>query len=227
MRNPAETKQRLMDTATQLIWQSNYASVGVAEICKRAGLTKGSFYHHFETKADLFYEASQHYWEGLKQDLDRIFSPTYTPLEQLENYIEFVIAHQQNDDFDDDNPVSACPFFTAGSQAGDGEEKVRLAVMEMSDKSGRYSTALVRGLIADGILESDSDPEQLSRMIDNYVMGLLLYGRLYKSLHTIKTDLREGIYRLLEVKPEFRRVRGPSEQIEQDDEPRSASVRAL
>lgn len=224
MRNPAETKQKLMDTATQLIWQSNYASVGVAEICKHAGLTKGSFYHHFETKADLFYEASQHYWESLKLELDRIFSPTYTPLEQLENVIEFVIAHQQNDDADDDNPVSACPFFTAGSQAGSEEEKVRLAAIEMSDKASRYHTALVRGLIADGILDNRPDPEQLGRMIDNYIMGLLLYGRLYKSLDIIKIDLREGIYRLLGMKPEFRRARGPSEQIEQDPMPRSASA---
>jgi len=227
MRNPAETKQKLMDTATQLIWQSNYASVGVAEICKCSGLTKGSFYHHFETKADLFYEASQHYWEGLKKDLDRIFSPIFTPLEQLENYIEFVITHQQNENTDDDNPVSACPFFTAGSQAGDGEEKVRCAAIEMSNKAGRYSTALVRGLIADRVLDCNMSPEQLGRMLDNYTMGLLLYGRLYKSLDIIKIDLREGIYRLLTVKPEFRRAPGPLEKIGQDDELNSDFAQTL
>lgn len=222
MRNPAETKQKLMDTATQLIWQSNYSSVGVAEICKRAGLTKGSFYHHFETKADLFYEASRHYWEDLKKDLDQIFSPSYSPLEQLENMIEFIITHQENEDLNVDNPVSACPFFTAGSQAGVEEEKVRQAAIEMSDKAGLYHTALVRGLMAEGVMNSDADPVQLGRMLHNYVMGLLLYGRVYKSLDTIKTDLREGIYRLLDMKPDFRKTRGPAEQLEDNAIPVAA-----
>ena len=222
MRNPAETKQKLMDTATQLIWQSNYSSVGVAEICKRAGLTKGSFYHHFETKADLFYEASRHYWEDLRKDLDQIFSPSCSPLEQLENMIEFIITHQESEDMDDENPVSACPFFTAGSQAGVDEEKVRQAAIEMSDKAGLYHAALVRGLMAEGALDNDADPAWLGRMIHNYVMGLLLYGRVYKSLDIIKTDLREGIYRLLGVKPEFRKSCGPAEQIEENTTPIAA-----
>ena len=137
--------------------------------------------------------------------------------------IEFIITHQETEDLDDDNPVSACPFFTAGSQAGVEEEKVRQAAIEMSDKAGLYHTALVRGLIAEGVLNSDADPAWLGRMIHNYVMGLLLYGRVYKSLDIIKTDLREGIYRLLDVKPEFRKNRGPAEQIEDTPAPMAAS----
>ena len=216
MGNPAETRLKLMDTATQLIWQSNYSSVGVAEICKRAGLTKGSFYHHFETKADLFYEASQHYWDGLKQELDQIFSPSYSPLEQLENLIEFVVTHQEAGDANDDNPVSACPFFTAGGQAGIEEEKVRLAAVEMSDKAALYNAALIRGLIAEGMLRSEADPHQMGRMIHNYIMGLLLYGRVFRSLDVIKTDLREAIYRLLDLKPEYRADKSACETLDAD-----------
>ena len=72
MRNPAETREKLLETATDLIWQSNYNVVGVNEICKQAGVTKGAFYHHFETKADLFVAASRHYWDGMKLELDEI-----------------------------------------------------------------------------------------------------------------------------------------------------------
>ena len=90
MRTHTDTKEKLLDTATQLIWQSNYSNVGVNDICQQAGVTKGSFYYYFETKADLFYEACQHHWCSMKKDLDAIFSPTYTPQEQLENLIQFV-----------------------------------------------------------------------------------------------------------------------------------------
>jgi TetR/AcrR family transcriptional repressor of nem operon len=57
MRKPAETRESLLEAALELIWQSNYVSVGISEICERAGTTKGAFYHHFESKAVLFREA--------------------------------------------------------------------------------------------------------------------------------------------------------------------------
>ncbi len=206
MRKSTNTKTQLMDTATRLIWQSNYANVGVAEICKQAGVTKGSFYHYFETKADLFYEASQHYWEGMRQELDAIFSPSHSPLEQLENLIQFIIQKQETGTEQDDNPVSGCPFFTAGGQTGSGEEKVRQAAMEMSEKAIRYNTALMRQLKADDALCGDPDPEQIGRMVYQYIMGLLIYGRVLRSLEAVSQDLREAIYRIIALKDEHRKL---------------------
>ena len=37
------TKEKLLETATLLIWQSSYSNVGVNEICQQAGVTKGAF----------------------------------------------------------------------------------------------------------------------------------------------------------------------------------------
>ncbi|MCI5050469.1 MAG: TetR/AcrR family transcriptional regulator [Rickettsiales bacterium] len=205
-----------MDTAIDLVWQSSYATVGVAEICKQAGVTKGCFYHYFETKADLFYESSQYYWDGMKLDLDQIFSPSFTPLEQLENLVGYIVKKQEENQHDD-NPVSGCPFFTSGVQSGAGEEKVRVAAMVMADNAVKYNTALIRALKADGKLEGDVDPEQVGRMLLNCVMGLLSYGRLYRSLDVVKRDLRESIYRVIDLKREFR-VSEPQQYADNESE---------
>lgn len=203
MRKPTDTKDKLLETAISLIWQSNYSNVGVNEICKQAGVTKGSFYHYFETKADLFCEASDHYWNELKTQLDEIYSPSYTPLEQLENLILLVIDKQQVNT-QDDNPVSGCPFFTSGAQASTDEEKVRLAARKMSDNAVRYSAALIRNLSAEGFLNGHPDPQQLGRFLHQFIQGLLIYGRVYHDIDVVKTDLREGIYRLIDLKYEYR-----------------------
>lgn len=204
MRRPTDTKDKLLETAISLIWQSNYSNVGVNDICKQAGVTKGSFYHYFETKADLFCEASEHYWEELKKDLDEIYSPSYTPLEQLENLIRLVIEKQRLDK-PDGNPVSGCPFFTSGAQAGTDEEKVRLAAREMSDNAVKYSAALARNLKADGMLNGNPDPQQLGRLLHQFIQGLLSFGRVYFDIGVVKTDLREGVYRLIDLKHEYRK----------------------
>lgn len=205
-----KTREKLLETAIQLIWRSNYTNVGVNEICQEAGVTKGSFYHYFETKADLFYEASKHHWQGMKKDLDALYSPTFTPLEHLENLIQFVINKQDQTEHQDGNPVSGCPFFTAGGQAGSGEERVREASREMSERCVAYNVALVRNLKAENVLNGDSDPQQLSRLIHHFIQGLLIYGRVYSDLGVVKTDLREGVYRLIDLKQEYRQSNSES-----------------
>ena len=208
MRNAAETREKLLDTATRLIWQSNYNSVGVNEICKQAGVTKGAFYHHFETKADLYVAASRHYWEGMKQDLDEIYSPSYSPLEQLENLIQLIIDKQESERFSTDREVVGCPFFTSGGQSGAGEAKIRMAAREMGAHVQKYSVALIRGLKAEGVLNGDPDVDQLARLVHHYVQGLLMYGRVMNSLDAVRVDLRAGLYRLIDLKDEHR-VEGP------------------
>ena len=204
MRKPTETKDKLLETAISLIWQSNYSNVGVNDICKQAGVTKGSFYHYFEAKADLFCEASDHYWEELKKDLDDIYSPSHTPLEQLDGIIDFILD-KQHVNGQNGSQISGCPFFTSGAQAGTDEVKVRLAAQKMSDKAVKYSAALVRNLNAEGLLNGNPDPQQLGRLMHQFIQGLLIFGRVYSDMDKVKTDLREGVYRLIDLKQEYRK----------------------
>ncbi len=202
MRNAAETRDRLLETAMRLIWQSNYSSVGVNEICKQAGVTKGAFYHHFETKADLYVAASRHHWEVMKRDLDEIFSPSNTPLQQLDRLILMIISNQEEECVDSDLEVVGCPFFTSGGQAGAGEAKIRMAAREMDEHVQQYSIALIRNLKAEGALEGDPDVHQAARLIHHFVQGLLMYGRVSNSLDAVRVDLRAGVYRLISLKAE-------------------------
>lgn len=207
MRKTTDTKERLLETAIELIWQSSYENTGINEICARAGVTKGCFYHYFESKAELFHEAAEYHWEKMKQEMDRIFSPNQTSLEQLEGLIGFIIEKQGRDQRDD-NPVSGCPIFTSGAQCGCEESEVRRTAVEMSDRAVRYATALVKNLMVDGHLASDCDPHQIGRMLHSYIQGLLLYGRIHHDLDVVKIDLREGLYRLIHLKPELRKSKG-------------------
>ena len=48
-----ESKERLLACAKQLFLARGYAGTTVDSICEQAKLTKGSFYHFFESKEDL------------------------------------------------------------------------------------------------------------------------------------------------------------------------------
>lgn len=47
------TKTTILETAIQLIKAHGYPNVTVNEICEKSGVTKGAFYHHFDSKQSL------------------------------------------------------------------------------------------------------------------------------------------------------------------------------
>ena len=52
-----ETHERIVDVAARTIRRHGYAGVGVADVMKKAGLTHGGFYAHFDSRDALLVEA--------------------------------------------------------------------------------------------------------------------------------------------------------------------------
>ncbi len=202
MSTPIDTRLKLMQTATDLIWESNYDNVGIAEICKQAGVTKGAFYHHFASKAELFVSACANDWDHVRVSMDEVLSPRHTAIQQLEKMIGLMLQRQKGSD--GEVHICGCPFFTAGAQAGCEEVEVRSAARGMSENGILYHTALARNLQAEGYLNRAIDTAQTGRLLFQFVQGLLMHGRVYQDFSQLCQDLREGIYRLLDLKEEYR-----------------------
>lgn len=197
-----DTRERLLETAIELICKSSYDTVGVKEICEKSGITKGAFYHYFDSKATLFCEATNHHWEIMKAELNAIYSPEHTALEQLEGLLEFIIIKQERFRYDD-NPVSGCPFFASATQTSAENTKILHAARDMAEKAIRYNVTLVRNLKAEGRLASNADEMQTAELLYQFIQGLLLYGRVFGDLQHVKQNLRPGVYRLLDLKPDY------------------------
>ena len=51
-----ETKERIFQAAKEILQQNGYEALSIKHICDVAGVSNGSFYHHFKSKDDLLSE---------------------------------------------------------------------------------------------------------------------------------------------------------------------------
>lgn len=59
-----ETKERILSIALYYFIKKPYTEVTMSEILKASGLSKGGFYHHFESKEMLYHEVVDHFVLG-------------------------------------------------------------------------------------------------------------------------------------------------------------------
>jgi AcrR family transcriptional regulator len=64
------TRQRLLDAATRSFSEHGFDGTGVATICELAQVSKGAFYHHFESKQAIFLALMQEWLGGLDDQLN-------------------------------------------------------------------------------------------------------------------------------------------------------------
>jgi AcrR family transcriptional regulator len=64
-----QTRERILHAAMEGFAHNGYDSTGVAEICRRAGVSKGAFYHHFPSKQAVFLELMNAWLTGLDEQL--------------------------------------------------------------------------------------------------------------------------------------------------------------
>ncbi|QMV42757.1 TetR/AcrR family transcriptional regulator [Cohnella cholangitidis] len=87
-----ETKKRITNKAKHLFIQKGYGAVTMNEVCEEAGVSKGSLYHHFPSKDELFLfvieEDSEHWqneWNKKRATLNGIEEQMYALAEHYAN----------------------------------------------------------------------------------------------------------------------------------------------
>jgi TetR/AcrR family transcriptional repressor of nem operon len=83
-------RQKLIEAALALIRAKGYAATTVDELCVRAGVTKGAFFHHFASKEELAV-AVANYWSETTGALfaDAPYHRRKDPLERILGYLDF------------------------------------------------------------------------------------------------------------------------------------------
>ncbi len=135
-----QTRARIVESARALFNRKGFVEVSIDEIMAHAGLTRGGFYSHFETKEDLFVEAIAVYgrrnptdrWEDVELDLSCTGSKLAS--EMINAYLSR--AHL--------NDISGhCPLIALPSDVARASPRVKEAYRGLLEgMAGMFATAL-------------------------------------------------------------------------------------
>jgi TetR/AcrR family transcriptional repressor of nem operon len=184
MKKPCETKEKLLQVGFDLMWDSSYGSVSVDDICKRAGINKGSFYHFFPSKADLAVAAYDEHWKVKRPLMDSIFSPQVPPLERLQRCCQEILRGQR-EKAEKYGHVCGCPYASVGCEVATLDEKIRAKSEELMNCTKKY----VENAVADAIREGSvtaKDPVIAAQRVSSVMIGLMVEAKVKNDLKVLE-----------------------------------------
>jgi TetR/AcrR family transcriptional repressor of nem operon len=89
-----KSKTKLLDATLKVVRTKGYTATRIEDVCAEAGLTKGSFFHHFKSKEDLALSAAAH-WDASTTAYfaGAPYHSAADPLARLLAYVDFRIAN--------------------------------------------------------------------------------------------------------------------------------------
>jgi TetR/AcrR family transcriptional repressor of nem operon len=82
------TRTRLLDAALAVIRTKGYSATTVDDLCAKAGVTKGGFFHYFRSKEELAVAAAEYF----SAQADHLFAtaPFHDPADPVERLLAYV-----------------------------------------------------------------------------------------------------------------------------------------
>jgi AcrR family transcriptional regulator len=163
-----ETKTKILDAAIKLFSTRGFATASVDDICEEAGISKGAFYHHFESKQSLFLALLDGWLQAIDSAIeaskDKTAPETFMQMTEAFPYI-FETAGD------------GLPMFLEFWLQASRDKTIWDVSIAPYRRYHKYFTKLIKKGVDEGSFV-EVDPELASRMIVATAMGLLLQSLL-------------------------------------------------
>ncbi|MFG3019260.1 TetR/AcrR family transcriptional regulator [Streptomyces sp. NPDC048254] len=179
MGRTSDAKRKILDAARSLIEGRGYSALGVAEICKAAGVPKGSFYYFFESKEALALAVVDEHWVAQKREWTQTLTGEAEPLQRLRRLFEETEAGQRTVQ-QGCGTVAGCLFGNLTLELSNQTEVVRGRLQEIFDAQ----VGMVESVIAEARERGEvavTDTGEAARAVVAQLEGQVMFAKLYNN----------------------------------------------
>ncbi|MEB2777842.1 TetR/AcrR family transcriptional regulator [Algoriphagus sp. D3-2-R+10] len=128
-RDGKATRDKILTESKALIYENGFAGTSVDLILEKTGITKGAFYYHFKTKAELAFVLVNDFATTDLQELDRVMEKTEQYAERpKQRLLEFVQCFI--DMFSGQEEPPNCLYASVSNEQNQYSEEIKEAVAE-------------------------------------------------------------------------------------------------
>jgi TetR/AcrR family transcriptional repressor of nem operon len=176
MNTPIDTRQRLLNSARDLLHSRSYGNVGVKEICDMAGVQKGSFYHFFPSKQELTLAVLDEFYLIMKEKIfAQAFRPERSPMQRLAAVLENIYALQKTIK-EQSGKTLGCPYGNIASELSTQDEPIRQRIDSLFQQMEATLQATLDEAVSKGEIAPCNTAATATAMF-SYMEGLMLLAK--------------------------------------------------
>jgi TetR/AcrR family transcriptional repressor of nem operon len=178
------TRRKLIDATTSLMLKRGFNATTVDEVCTEAGLTKGSFFHHFENKDDIGIAAVKAWGEmGLSLYAEALKQPG-EPLEQIHRIFEVM------EDITKKCDPCVCLVGMVSQEMSFDHPKFRAAVVHELEGWTEIMRSVLEAAKRQLNPSGSFDPTEVAWFLCGLWQGSLLVGKARQNSEMVRTHLK-------------------------------------
>lgn len=184
-----DTRQRLIRCGVELLSKQGLHKTGIEEVLKKTSVTKGSFYHYFESKQDFAARVIDSYEEFAKRKLDRSFGNTdLSPLDRFKCFIDISKTGMAKYDFQ-----HGCLVGNLSQELGEEDDFIAKRIKELVKSWEASTTTALEEAVKLGEIPANSNVPMLSKFFWIGWEGAILWSKLERSSSPIDS-FAEGYF---------------------------------
>lgn len=151
----SDSRERILEAALDLFFGGTFHSVGVTELCKAAGVNKGTLYHFFNSKSDVLLAVIERYTENVALDYEKAAASSGDPASRLQGF--FKTARLNSSRYRSENGF--CPGCFIGNMSTElaaADPAVREKAQWAMDRLIKIFEPTIAELLTNAGLEGDS-----------------------------------------------------------------------
>lgn len=180
------TKQLIMEAAFELFYTRSYTAVGVQEICQKAGVKKGSFYHFFTSKQALMIDVLDMSWQRFYEG---VIKPTlesqHSPLECIAQFLNYNYLHQCSIK-EAEGLIKGCPYGNLATELSTQDDVIRQHVALLFSRVVASLEKCLQRAVVEGELDKGLNTQQWAKYILVQVEGSILLAKVHNDLQYVE-----------------------------------------
>lgn len=194
MRNPEETKLRILRSAGRLFNTQGYKATSISDITVDCQLTKGAIYRHFEDKSHLEKEALLHMLSQMMNEMLTRVRSASNATEKLLAIVNYFESYGQKPPFH-----GGCPLMNAAIESDDGHPNLKIVVQNVMQEMHHSVCRIIENGKHHNQLKQNIDAEAFaSHLISSLEGGVMMLKIMDNDAHIQASIqfLKKSIYSL-------------------------------